>query len=240
MVVEIWNRDNPPLQAGHWDYGNDRAGSGTKGVSNPYCVSLWSTIRQGLPAFLKSIQFEVGVGNRIKFWHHVWCEGCTLQKAFPKLYSISCNKGSSIEDVMHFPNQRLHWDLHFSRDAQDWELEHFYTFLDLINSMLLNNEGQDKLSRQGSLGGHQSIDLWKDVPHCVLWCIWLEWNSRWFEGKERSISDFKSLLFHTLLEWRSSFNLFPCSNFLEMLDHCNLGVWCTVIHVHTQCNWIFH
>ena len=49
-------------------------------------------------------------------------------------------------------------------------------------------------------------------------------NSRCFEGKERSISDFKSLLFHTLLEWRSSFNLFPCSNFLEMLDHCNLGV----------------
>ena len=104
----------------------------------------------------------------------------------------------------------------------NWNI--FYTFLDLINSMLLKDEDQDKLSRQGSLGGHQSIDLWKNVPHCVLWCIWLERNSRCFEGKERSISDFKSLLFHTLLEWRSSFNLFPCSNFLEMLDHCNLGV----------------
>ena len=28
--------------------------------------------------------------------------------------------------------------------AQDWETEHFYTFLDLINSMPLNGKGQDK------------------------------------------------------------------------------------------------
>ena len=79
------------------------------------------------------------------------------------------------------------------------------------------------LSGQGSFGGHRSIDLWRAVPHCVLWCIWRERNSRCFEGKEQSILDLKSLLFHTLLEWSSSFNIFP-SNFLEMLDFCNLSV----------------
>ena len=241
---------------------------------------------------------------------------------------------------MHFPNQRLHQDLQFSRDAQDWELEHFYTFLDLINSMPHNGEGHDKLcwkparnksfkaskyyfslssnpnivfpwkpvqrskiplrvaffswtptlgkililenlwyegvtiadwcyvckksgesvnhlllhcpiayelwsmvwtlfgllwgmpqsvtdllsSWQGSFGGHRSIDLQRVVPHCVLWCIWRERNSRCFEGNEQSILELKSLLFHTLLEWNSSFNLFPSSKFLEMLDHCNLRV----------------
>ena len=49
----------------------------------------------------------------------------------------------------------------------------------------------------------------------------------------------KSLLFHTLLEWSSSFNLFPCYNFLEMLDLCILSVWCTVFHVHPWCTWFF-
>ena len=44
------------------------------------------------------------------------------------------------------------------------------------------------------------------------------------EGKEWSTSDLKSLLLHTLLEWSPSFNLFPCSNFLKMLDLCNLCV----------------
>ena len=87
-------------------------------------------------------------------------------------------------------------------------------------------------SWQGSFGGHWSIDLWRAVPLCVLWCTWWERNSRCFEGKERSTSDLKSFLLHTLLEWSSSFNLFPCSIFLEMLDLCNLCVWCTVFHVH--------
>ena len=270
----------------------------------------------------------------------MWCGSCTLWEAFSELYNISCNKESSIADVMHFPNQRLHWDLLFSRAPQDWEFEHFYTFLDLINSLPLNGEGQDKLcwkpignknfkvsefylslsstldisfpwkpvwrskvpprvaffswiaslgkilttenlwykgvtvvdwcfmckksgesvnhillhcpiaydlwsmvwapfglqwvmlhgvsdlflSWQGSFGGHRSIDLRRTVPHCVLWCIWQERNSRCFEGKEWSTSDLKSLLLHTLLGWSSSFNLFPCSNFLEMLDLCNLCV----------------
>ena len=66
-------------------------------------------------------------------------------EAFPELYNISCNKEFSIANVMHFLNQRLHWDLLFSRAPQDWETEHFYTFLDLINSLPLNGEGQDKL-----------------------------------------------------------------------------------------------
>ena len=93
-------------------------------------------------------------------------------------------------------------------------------------------------SWQGSFGGHRSIDLWRAVPHCVLWCIWRERNSRCFEGKDRSISEIKSLLLHTLLEWSSSFNLFPCSNLLEMLDLCNFCVWCTVFHVHPRCTWL--
>ena len=46
---------------------------------------------------------------------------------------------------MHFPNQRLNYDFLFSRAPQDWETEHFYTFLDLNNSLPLNGEGQDKL-----------------------------------------------------------------------------------------------
>ena len=75
--------------------------------------------------------------------HHT--RSCTLRETFPELYNINCNKESSIADVMHFPNQKLHWDLLFSRAPQDWEMEHFYIFLDLINSMPLNSEGQDKL-----------------------------------------------------------------------------------------------
>ena len=75
---------------------------------------------------------------------------------------------------------------------------------------------------QGPFGRYQNIDFWRAAPHCVLWCIWRERNTRCFEGKERSILKIKSFLLHTLPDWSSIFNTFPCSNFLDMLDHCNL------------------
>ena len=68
--------------------------------------------------------------------------------------------------------------------------------------------------------------------------IWRERNSRCFEGKEWSFSDLKYHLLHTLLEWSSSFNLFPYSNFLERFDLCNLCVWCSVFHVHPGVPWL--
>ena len=33
------------------------------------------------------------------------------------------------------------------------------------------------------------------VPHCVIWCIWKERNSRCFEDNERSMPDLKLLFF---------------------------------------------
>ena len=36
------------------------------------------------------------------------------------------------------------------------------------------------------------------VPHCLMWCIWKERNSRCFEDIERSMPDIKLLFFRTL------------------------------------------
>ena len=35
------------------------------------------------------------------------------------------------------------------------------------------------------------------IPHCLLWCLWRERNSRYFEDIERSIPDLKLLFFRT-------------------------------------------
>ena len=39
---------------------------------------------------------------------------------------------------------------------------------------------------------HCNIVIWRIVPHCLIWCIWRERNSRSFEGRKRSILEFKS------------------------------------------------
>lgn len=78
----------------------------------------------------------------------MWCGDYTLKKAFLKLYCISRNKEFSIAEVMHFPNQMLHWDILFSRAIQDWELEPLSVFMDLIYSMPL--KGEDMTNFVGS------------------------------------------------------------------------------------------
>ena len=66
-------------------------------------------------------------------------------------------------------------------------------------------------SWQGPFSRQRNIDLWRAVPHCVLWCLWRERSSRCFEGMERSILEIKSLLLHSLFAWCSVFSSFSCS-----------------------------
>ena len=53
-------------------------------------------------------------------------------------------------------------------------------------------------SWQGMFGRHRNTDLWRIVPHCLLWCIWRKRNARSFEGCERSMLEIKSFFFYTL------------------------------------------
>ena len=54
---------------------------------------------------------------------------------------------------------------------------------------------------QGKFGCHQNGHIWLIVPHCLMWCLWSERNSRCFEDNERSIPDLKLFFFRTLLDW---------------------------------------
>ena len=68
----------------------------------------------------------------------------SLRGAFPDLFVISRDKDVSVDDIMYFPNG-IHWDLRFSRNVHDWELESLSSFMDLVYSIPLKGEGDDKL-----------------------------------------------------------------------------------------------
>ena len=75
-------------------------------------------------------------------------------------------------------------------------------------------------SWQGKFARHHNIDVWRLVPHCLIWCIWRERNARSFEGCECSLLEIKSLFLHTLYDWSVVFSHFSCSSFLVFLDRC--------------------
>ena len=54
---------------------------------------------------------------------------------------------------------------------------------------------------QGSFSRHQNGYIWSIIPHCLMWCLWRERNSRCFEDYENSIPDLKLLFFRTLRDW---------------------------------------
>jgi hypothetical protein len=51
----------------------------------------------------------------------------------------------------------------------------------------------------GNRGRHESILIWKMIPHCLIWCLWRERNSRHFEDSARTAFELKLFFFLTFL-----------------------------------------
>ena len=75
---------------------------------------------------------------------------------------------------------------------------------------------------EGRFGFHCNGYIWKVVPHCLMWCIWKERNSRCFEDNERSMPDLKLLFFKTLLDWFFVWRNQHFSSILDLRDLCNV------------------
>ena len=44
-------------------------------------------------------------------------------------------------------------------------------------------------SWKGNLNRYANAAIWSMIPHCLMWGIWWEQNSRTFEGCERSVHE---------------------------------------------------
>jgi hypothetical protein len=91
------------------------------------------------------VTFEVGDGSLIRFWDDVWCTEEPLKLAYPELYRIACVKDAPVSDFVQFWGNAVHWEVTFTRLAQDWELESISSFLDLLYSITIKNSEKDKM-----------------------------------------------------------------------------------------------
>ena len=100
------------------------------------------------------------------------------------------------------------WSLVFCLFGIQWVIP--YTVLELFEAW------------QGKFARHRHIDVWRLMPHCLIWCIQRERNARSFEGCERSLLEINNSFFlHTLVEWSVVFSHFSCSSFYLFLDQCS-------------------
>ena len=78
---------------------------------------------------------------------------------------------------------------------------------------------------QGNFGCHRNGYIWSIIPHCLMWCLWRERNSRCFEDIERSIPNLKLLFFRTLMDWLFALQNQSLPSFIDFLDSCNFCIW---------------
>ena len=85
----------------------------------------------------------MGDGTHIRFGDDVWCMDGTLKAAFPELYRIAWVQAAFVGDNFQYRGGFVYWDVTFSRLAQDWELESFASFLELLYSANVKGNGDE-------------------------------------------------------------------------------------------------
>ena len=74
---------------------------------------------------------------------------------------------------------------------------------------------------QGRFGCHRNGHIWMIIPHCRMWCIWRERNSKSFEDTEHFMPDLKFFFFRTLLDWLTALRNLSFFSIVDLLDLCN-------------------
>jgi len=114
-------------------------------VSGSYGVGVWKYIRKGWEKFCNYVRFVVGDGSYISFWHDRWCGERSLKHCFPVLYSLVRNKAVMVVDNLAVHNGNIHWNVLFTRQLQDWEMEMVLSFFERLYSTPIRQGEGDKL-----------------------------------------------------------------------------------------------
>ena len=126
-------------------YGSMEAGWTTKVPIGLHGVGLWKFIRFKWDKFFRMLKFEVGNRSHIRFWGDVWCVGEPLKEAFRDLYHIARVKDATVTDSIHFRDDFVHWEVNFTQRVQDWELESISSFQELLYSIIIKGDEEDKM-----------------------------------------------------------------------------------------------
>jgi hypothetical protein len=126
-------------------YGSVRGGWSSLPVTGSYGVSVWKFIRRGWDTVAKYLHFEVGEGSHICFWHDLWCGNRPLKLCYPDLYFIACFSDAWVVDNLSVVGGVAHWNVLFTRYAQDWEVEMVIAFYEQLYSIRIRHGEVDRV-----------------------------------------------------------------------------------------------
>ena len=116
-------KDNPWKKVLLVKYGQEGFGWRTNEVRGTYGVGVWKEILKEACWCWDNFQFKVSKGTKIKFWTDHWCGNATLSQIFPQLFTLAVHRNAAVNEVWDSSFGQEGWNLRFSRDFNDWELD---------------------------------------------------------------------------------------------------------------------
>ena len=89
-------------------------------------------------------RFEVGNGNRVRFWEDRWVREGLLKDSFPRLFALSSKHSLSIDcfvDSQVFPHN---WDFGFRRNLNERETAEVIKLLEILEGFRLCASKRDR------------------------------------------------------------------------------------------------
>jgi hypothetical protein len=126
-------------------YGSVRGGWCSLPTAGSYGVSVWNYIRRGWDTFAKYVRLEVGDGYHVRFWHDLWCGGRPLKLCYPFLYTLARFPDAWVVNNSSVVDGVAHWNVVFTRYAQDWEVEMVLSFYEQLYSLRIRHGDVDRL-----------------------------------------------------------------------------------------------
>ena len=72
--------------------------------------------------FQKEVGWNVGCGDKVRFWEDVWVGNANLKTMYLRLYYLSLNKGQKVGEVGVWEESVWQWKLRWRRERFAWEV----------------------------------------------------------------------------------------------------------------------
>ncbi|KAJ9691054.1 hypothetical protein PVL29_013294 [Vitis rotundifolia] len=138
-------------------YGEEEGGWRTRDVNGRNGVGLWKAIRKKWWLLDGRFAYQVGNGQRVRFWKDKWCEDGPLCESFASLFSISLSKDAWVSEVWNPVSDGDGWTPLFVRAFNDWEVALVERLLQKIHTFRVQGEEEDSVIWTASKDGVFSI-----------------------------------------------------------------------------------
>ncbi|KAM1157902.1 hypothetical protein ACFX1X_028768 [Malus domestica] len=105
--------------------------------------SPWKDISSGAHQFLGCCKFEVGNGERVRFWEDGWLAGGPLKEQFPRLFLLSRKHNHNISSFVEASSSSLSWNFDFRRNLNEMEIEEAASLLQKVEVVRLSPSKMD-------------------------------------------------------------------------------------------------